>query len=115
MTTTIWHNPRCSKSRQTLALLEGRGVTPTIQLYLEDAPAAGEVSDIVSKLGITPWELLRRGEKVFKELGLTQQDGDQAIIEAMATHPILIERPIVVHGKKAVLGRPPENALMLVG
>lgn len=114
MTTTIWHNPRCSKSRQTLALLEERGVTPTIRLYLEDAPSAGEVSDMVSKLGITPWELLRRGEKVFKELGLTQQDGDQAIIEAMATHPILIERPIVMHDKKAVLGRPPENALLLL-
>ena len=114
MPTTIWHNPRCSKSRQTLALLEERGVTPTIRLYLEDAPSADEVSDMISKLGITPWELLRRGEKVFKELGLTQQDGDQAIIEAMATHPILIERPIVVHGKKAVLGRPPENALMLL-
>ena len=114
MTTTIWHNPRCSKSRQTLALLEEQGITSTIRLYLEDAPSAGEVSDMVSKLGITPWELLRRGEKVFKELGLTQQDGDQAIIEAMATHPILIERPIVMHDKKAVLGRPPENALLLV-
>ena len=113
MTTTIWHNPRCSKSRQTLALLEDQGVTPTIRLYLEDAPSAGEVSDMVCKLGITPWELLRRGEKVFKELGLTQQGGYQAIIEAMAAHPILIERPIVVRGKKAVLGRPPENALML--
>ena len=113
MTTTIWHNPRCSKSRQTLALLEEQGVTPTIRLYLEDVPSAGEVNDMVSKLGITPWELLRRGEKVFKELELTQQGGDQAIIEAMAAHPILIERPIVVRGKKAVLGRPPENALML--
>ena len=114
MTTTIWHNPRCSKSRQTLALLEEQGVTPTIRLYLEDAPSASEVSDMVSKLGITPWELLRRGEKVFKGLGLTQQVSDQAIIEAMAEHPILIERPIVVRGTEAVLGRPPENALMLL-
>ena len=114
MATTIWHNPRCSKSRQTLALLEEQGVTPTIRLYLEDAPSASEVSDMVSKLDITPWELLRRGEKIFKELGLTQQVSDQAIIEAMAEHPILIERPIVVRGTEAVLGRPPENALMLL-
>ena len=114
MTTTIWHNPRCSKSRQTLALLEEQGVTPTIRLYLEDAPSASEVSDMVSKLGITPGELLRRGERVFKGLGLTQQVSDQAIIEAMAEHPILIERPIVVRGTEAVLGRPPENALMLL-
>ena len=114
MTTTIWHNPRCSKSRQTLALLEEKGVTPTVRLYLEDAPSASEVSDVVTKLGITPWDLLRRGEKIFKELGLTQQDDEQAIIEAMASHPILIERPIVVRDAKAVLGRPPENALALI-
>jgi len=114
MTTIIWHNPRCSKSRQTLALLEEQGVTPTIRLYLEDPPSASEIRDVVTKLGIAPWDLLRRGEKIFKELGLTQQDGEQAAIEAMASHPILIERPIVVRDAKAVLGRPPENALTLV-
>lgn len=115
MTTTIWHNPRCSKSRQTLALLEEHGVTPTVRLYLEDAPSASEVSDVVTKLGISPWDLLRRGEKVFKELGLNQQEGNEAIIEAMAQHPILIERPIVIHAGAAVLGRPPENVLGLIG
>ena len=115
MTTTIWHNPRCSKSRQTLALLEEHGVTPTVRLYLEDAPSASEVSDVVTKLGISPWDLLRRGEKVFKELGLSQQEGNEAIIEAMAQHPILIERPIVIHAGAAVLGRPPENVLGLIG
>ena len=114
MTTTIWHNPRCSKSRQTLALLEEHGVTPTVRLYLEDAPSASEVSDVVTKLGIAPWDLLRRGEKIFKELELTQQDDEQTIIEAMARHPILIERPIVVRDANAVLGRPPENALALI-
>ena len=115
MTTTIWHNPRCSKSRQTLALLEEHGVTPTVRLYLEDAPSASEVSDVVTKLGISPWDLLRRGEKVFKELGLNQQEDNEAIIEAMAQHPILIERPIVIHAGAAVLGRPPENVLGLIG
>ena len=115
MTTTIWHNPRCSKSRQTLALLEEQGVTPTIRLYLEDAPSASEVSDVVTTLGISPWDLLRRGEKVFKELGLSQQEDNEAIIEAMAQHPILIERPIVIHAGAAVLGRPPENVLGLIG
>ena len=115
MTTTIWHNPRCSKSRQTLALLEEHGVTPKVRLYLEDAPSASEVSDVVTKLGITPWDLLRRGEKVFKELGLSQQEDNEAIIEAMAQHPILIERPIVIHAGAAVLGRPPENVLGLIG
>ncbi len=115
MTTTIWHNPRCSKSRQTLALLEEQGVTPTVRLYLEDPPSASEVRDVVTKLGITPWDLLRRGEKVFKELGLSQQEDDEAIIEAMAQHPILIERPIVIHAGAAALGRPPENVLGLIG
>ena len=114
MTTTIWHNPRCSKSRQTLALLEEHGVTPTVRLYLEDAPSASEVSDVVTKLGVAPWDLLRRGEKIFKELELTQQDDEQTIIEAMASHPILIERPIVVRDANAILGRPPENALALI-
>ena len=115
MTTTIWHNPRCSKSRQTLALLEEHGVTPKVRLYLEDAPSASGVSDVVTKLGITPWDLLRRGEKVFKELGLSQQEDNEAIIEAMAQHPILIERPIVIHAGAAALGRPPENILGLIG
>jgi arsenate reductase len=115
MTTTIWHNPRCSKSRQTLALLGEHGVTPTVRLYLEDAPSASEVSDVVTKLGISPWALLRRGEKVFKELGLSQQEDNEAIIEAMAQYPILIERPIVIHAGAAVLGRPPENVLGLIG
>ena len=114
MATTIWHNPRCSKSRQTLTLLEKNGVTPTVRLYLEDAPSIDELADVLAKLGIAPWELLRRGEKVFKGLGLSQQDSDQAVIEAMAEHPILIERPIVILGTAAVLGRPPENVLGLI-
>ena len=113
MSTTIWHNPRCSKSRQTLALLEERGISPSVRLYLDDAPSTTEVTQVLSQLGIEPWELLRRGEKVFKELGLGKDTADEALIEAMSANPILIERPIVIHGGGAALGRPPENVLGL--
>ena len=113
MTTTIWHNPRCSKSRQTLALLEERGISAAVRLYLDDAPSTTEVAQVLSELGIKPWELLRRGEKVFKELGLDKDTADEALIRAMSANPILIERPIVIHGGSAALGRPPESVLGL--
>ena len=113
MTTTIWHNPRCSTSRQTLALLEERGISPAVRLYLDDAPSTTEVAEVLRQLGIKPWELLRRGEKVFKELGLNKDTADEALIEAMSANPILIERPIIVHDGGAALGRPPENVLEL--
>ena len=80
---------------------------------LEDAPSVAELNVVVSQLGIRPWDLLRRGESVFKELGLNKDSSDKAVIEAMAKHPILIERPVVIHHDKAALGRPPENTLAL--
>ena len=113
MTTTIWHNPRCSKSRQTLALLEESGISPIVRLYLDDAPSTSEVAEVLEQLGIKPWELLRQGEKVFKELGLDKDAADEALIEAMSANPILIERPIVIHGGDAALGRPPESVMRL--
>ena len=113
MTTTIWHNPRCSKSRQTLTLLEERGISAAVRLYLDDAPSTNEVAEVLNQLGIAPWELLRRGENVFKELGLDKNTADQALITAMSANPILIERPIVIHGGRAALGRPPESVLGL--
>ena len=113
MATTIWHNPRCSKSRQTLALLEERGISLAVRLYLDDAPSTTEVAEVLQQLRIKPWELLRRGEKVFKELELDKDAADEALIEAMGANPILIERPIVIHGREAVLGRPPESVLRL--
>ena len=113
MTTTIWHNPRCSKSRQTLALLEERSISPDVRLYLDDAPSTSEIAEVLRQLDIKPWELLRRGEKVFKELGLDKDTADKALIEAMSANPILIERPIVIHGGGAALGRPPESVLGL--
>ena len=96
-----------------LALLEERGISPAVRLYLEDAPSTTEVAEVLRQLGIKPWELLRRGEKVFKELGLDKDTAHEALVEAMSANPILIERPIVVHDGGAALGRPPENVLEL--
>ena len=112
---TIYHNPRCSKSRTTLALLEENGVTPDIVLYLETRPDAREISALLDKLGMTAGELVRRGEDAYKTCGLSRDSSDEEILLAMAGHPKLIERPIVVRGDRAVLGRPPENVLTLLG
>jgi arsenate reductase len=115
MTVTIYHNPRCSKSRQTLALIEEQGVTPKIVRYLETPPSAAELKRILKKLRLKPRDILRKGEDRYAELGL--QDGglgDDALIAAMVANPILIERPIVVSGDKAALGRPPESVLEIL-
>ena len=114
MDTIIWHNPRCSKSRQTLALLEDHGIEPEVRLYMEAPPSSGELADVIARLGIDPWALLRRGEAVFKELGLSKDSGNKTIIEAMCQHPILIERPVVIRGDRAALCRPPETVLTLL-
>jgi len=112
---TIYHNPRCSKSRQTLALLEDHGADPEIVLYLETPPDANRLKTLVTQLGITPRDLLRRSEPEYKEMNLSDKTlSDSQIIDAMVRVPKLIERPIVVKGKKAVLGRPPENVLELL-
>ena len=115
MGVTIYHNPRCSKSRQTLSLLRERGVEPEIVEYLTAPPDAGEIKRLLGLLGMAPRNLLRRGEQAYKEAGLDDSSlDDEAVIAAMAAHPILIERPIVVAGERAVLGRPPENVLTLL-
>ncbi len=115
MTVTILHNPRCSKSRQTLALLSDRGVEPEIIDYLETPPSAEELKEILAKLGLTPRDIIRKGEKVYKELELGDASlSDTALVTAMVEHPILIERPIVVKGDKAALGRPPESVLTIL-
>lgn len=113
MAITIYHNPRCSKSRQTLALIEEKGITPTIVEYLKDSPSQATLKDILSKLKAAPNEIVRKKEA--KEAGLDIATmSDAAIIKAMAEHPAIIERPIVVSGNKAVMGRPPENVLDLI-
>ena len=108
---TIYHNPRCSKSRATLALLEERGVSPEIRLYLQDPPDVTELKGLLKKLGIPAAQLVRRGESEYKQSGLGPDSSEADLLAAMAAHPKLIERPIVVRGKRAVLGRPPENVL----
>jgi len=112
MTVTIFHNPRCSKSRETLALLEAKGIAPKVVRYLETPPSAGELRDVLQKLGLTPRQLMRRKEAQYEELGLDDESlSDDALIEAMVAHPVLIERPIVLANGKAAIGRPPESVL----
>jgi arsenate reductase len=106
VTVTIYHNPRCTKSRQTLELLRDRGVEPTIIEYLKTPPSAAELKKLLAMLGLGPRQLLRAKEA--REAGTPATlDGD-ALIQAMVKHPVVIERPIVVNGGKAALGRPPE-------
>ena len=111
---SIYHNPRCSKSRETLALLEARGIAPRIVRYLETPPTPAELTAIVRKLGMRPEKLVRKGEDVYraKYAGRTLTDAEW--IEAMVNDPILIERPIVVAGSRAVIGRPPERVSALL-
>ncbi len=112
MKATIYHNPRCSKSRQTLAILEEKGVDIDIIEYLQQSPDKKSLKNILKKLGIAPAALLRKGETVFKELNLKEKlDDDDAILDAMVENPILIERPIVLANDKACIGRPPESVL----
>jgi len=112
---TIYHNPRCSKSRQTLTILQEKGIQPEIILYLETPLDANELSRLIEKLGIQVRDLLRKGEDDYKQLGLKDPSMSETdILDAMSRHPKLIERPIVVKGDNAVLGRPPENVLELI-
>ena len=115
MAVTIFHNPRCSKSRATLALLQERGIEPDIRLYLEDPPDAAELRRLLDQLGLAPRELMRKGEPAFREQGLAAADlSDDQLIAAMASTPKLIERPIVLANGKAALGRPPESVLEIL-
>ena len=115
-TVRIYHNPRCTKSRQTLSLLEDAGVKAQVIHYLDTPPSATELAELVKALGFSSArELLRKGEDEYKALQLGKPDLTEAqLLAAMAAHPKLIERPIVIKGKKAVLGRPPENVQALL-
>lgn len=110
----IYHNPRCSKSRQTLALIEDAGAPVEIVKYLEDIPSKEELTNIIQLLGITPLQLVRKNEADWKENFKGKDLSDEEIIDAMIVYPKLIERPIVIKDNKAVLGRPPENVLNLL-
>ena len=112
MKSTLYHNPRCSKSRATLELLKSRGIEPQIIEYLKTPPDAATLKNILSLLGMNPRELMRQKEPAFKEAGLDNPDlDDDQLISAMIEHPILIERPIFLANGKAAIGRPPENVL----
>ena len=116
MKVTIWHNPRCSKSRETLALLKEKGILPDIVEYLVNPPSRAELADIVKKLGISPKELIRFKEPVASELGIRSSDNrpDSEWLALLVGNPVLIERPVVIASGKAVIGRPPENVLKLI-
>jgi len=115
MHTIFYHHPRCSKSRQALALLHARGITPEIVPYLDTRPDAASLNRLLKQLALPARALLRTGEEEYKALGLDNPALDEAaLIEAMCAHPGLIERPIFVHGTRAVIGRPPERALELL-
>ncbi|MCU4654985.1 arsenate reductase (glutaredoxin) [Roseibacterium sp. SDUM158016] len=113
MALTLWHNPRCSKSREALALLQARGVAPELRLYLKTPPTEAELRGILARVGVPAGGLVRRKEATFRDLGLADAD-EAALVAAMAAHPVLIERPILDDGVRAVIGRPPEAILDLL-
>lgn len=113
--TRIYHNPRCSKSRQTLALLEENGLQPDVVKYLETPPGADDLAILVQALGCSVRDIIRVKESEYKELGLDNPElSDTQLLQALSNHPKLIERPIVTHNGKAALGRPPETVLSLI-
>ncbi|WP_045858238.1 arsenate reductase (glutaredoxin) [Teredinibacter purpureus] len=115
-TVTIYHNPRCSKSRQTLALIEAAGIAPEVVLYLETPPTATELQLLLNTLEMSPRALLRKGEQAYKDCALSNGAlSDAEIIDYMVQYPKLIERPIVTKAGRAILGRPPENVNTLIG
>lgn len=110
----IWHNPRCSKSRQTLALLQERAIEPRVRLYLEDPPSSAELESVLESLGMEPWELARTKEPLAKEVGLPAVgQARERWVELMAANSKLIERPVVIASGRAIVGRPPERVLEL--
>jgi len=116
MTVRIYHNPRCSKSRQTMALLEQRNITPAVIEYLKTPPSKSELKQILKLLNLKARDLLRKKEAQYSKLGLDNPDlQEDQILDMMIKHPKLIERPIVVSSKGAAIGRPPENVLEILG
>ncbi len=113
--TTIYHNPRCSKSRASLEMLEEKGITPTVIKYLETPPTADELSEVLGKLGVPAEQIVRKGEALYKELGLADKVlSNEEWIAVLVENPKLIERPIVVNGDKAAIGRPIEAVINIL-
>lgn len=115
MAIKIYHNPRCSKSRQTLELLQSRGVEPEVVLYLENSPSFDDIARIIKMLAVQPRDVMRKKETEYSEQNLGNESlSDKELIEAIVKTPKLLERPIVINGNKAVIGRPPENVLLII-
>lgn len=114
MSVTIWHNPRCSKSRQTLQLLQDRGINPTVIEYLKTPPSTDQIYEILSKLNLKAKEIIRESEATYREQGFADLQDEEDLVAAMRNYPILIERPIVINGNKAAIGRPPEAVLAII-
>jgi arsenate reductase len=111
---TLYHDPRCAKSRAALSLLQAKGIEPQVIEYLKTPPTRAELAAIVKKLGVKPEAIVRTGEDVYRQKYKGKATSDAQWLDALAAHPILIERPIAVKGERAALGRPPENVLKLV-
>jgi len=111
--TTIFHNPRCRKSRETLQLLESKGIQPDIRLYLEEPPTREELKNLLGQLNLPAPDLIRKGESIYKDQYKGKELTEEEALQAMMDQPKLIERPIVIHGGKAAIGRPPESVLDL--
>ena len=111
---TIWHNPRCSKSRDAISLLKEKSVEAEVVKYLDNPPSKEELIDMLKMLGISARELMRTKEAIYKELGLKDVTDEDALIDAMVNNPKLIERPIVIKDGKAAIGRPIENIMELI-
>lgn len=115
MSVTIWHNPRCSKSRQTLALIEEKGINPEIRLYLEDAPSVAELDEVLTKLGRDPRQLMRTKEDAYVDNDMGNESLSRAqLLTLMNANPKVIERPVVIKGDQAAVGRPPEDVLVIL-
>jgi arsenate reductase len=111
---TVYHNPRCSKSRNALALLQEKGIKPLVVEYLKEPLNSEQISDLCAKLKMSPEQLLRKGEPAYKEHYSGGNLNAKQAVNAMVDHPILIERPIIVCGDQAIIGRPPENVLTIL-
>ena len=112
---TIYYNPRCRKSREALQIIKEKGIEPEIRYYLEEPPSQSELAEILRKMGKRPRDIFRKSEPLYKDLGLKNKDlTDEILLDYLHKYPILIERPIVVRGQRAVLGRPPEDIKKII-
>ncbi|MBN2871266.1 MAG: arsenate reductase (glutaredoxin) [Campylobacterales bacterium] len=111
----IWHNPKCSKSREALKLLEEKGVDINVVRYIEETPTRDEIAALLTMLGVSARELMRTKEELYKELALAKETDEKKLIDALAEHPRLIERPILIKGNRAVIGRPVEKVIEFLG